>query len=89
MKIITVYSKRFCPFCTRAHEFLKNKAKTIKFEVKSILVEPENIELLEEMVKKSGGKKTFPQIFVDNISIGGYDDLIALDKANKFNSLFV
>jgi glutaredoxin 3 len=46
-----------------------------------------NAELKEEMIRRSGGGKTFPQIFVDDTHIGGCDDMMALDRAGKLDPL--
>ena len=42
---------------------------------------------MNEMLKKSNGKKTIPQIFFDNHHVGGYEELRALEKENKLENL--
>ena len=46
-----------------------------------------NAELKEEMIRRSGGGKTFPQIFVGDTHIGGCDDMMALDRAGKLDPM--
>lgn len=43
----------------------------------------------EEMIEKSGGRLTVPQIFINEIHVGGFDDLRALDEAGKLDALLV
>jgi glutaredoxin 3 len=41
----------------------------------------------DEMIERSGGRRTVPQIFIDGRHVGGYDDLSALDKAGDLDRL--
>ena len=72
---ILIYSKKLCPYCVRAKEFLRQK--NIAFQEIDLT---ENVEELEKLKKKTG-HMTVPQIFVDDLFIGGYTDLIT-----KFDS---
>ena len=68
-KNITVYSKDYCPYCKRAKALLSQKGVSYtNIEVGT------NAELMNEMIKRAGGQRTVPQIFVDNIHIGGSDE---------------
>ncbi len=82
MTDIVIYSKQVCPYCVQAKNLLKKKGVS-KF--KEIDITKDNNK--EEMIKKSGGRMTVPQIFINNNHIGGFDDLHALDKAGKLDSL--
>ena len=81
MPNIIIYSKEVCPYCVRAKMLLQNKNATFT-EIKIT-----NDALREEMMEKSGGRMTVPQIFIDEKHVGGYDDLRALDVAGKLDEL--
>jgi len=70
-----VYTKVGCPYCDRALALLRDQS--IPFEEISISLFPEK---KAEMVEKSGGRTTVPQIFLQEKHIGGCDDLFALYK---------
>ena len=78
---IVMYSTRYCPFCIRAKAlFMKNK---LEFEEISVDQQP---ELRREMMFKSG-RHTVPQIWIGEQHIGGCDELMALERANKLDVL--
>ena len=70
MKLVTIYTKDYCPYCDRAKHFFKEA--NIPFEEKDVSNNP---ELLAEMLSKAKGRKTVPEIFFGNELIGGWDDL--------------
>ena len=83
MKKILMYSGPMCNFCEAAKKLLKRN--NLDFEIIDISSEK---GLIEEMIKKSNGKRTIPQIFFDNQHIGGYAELRELEKnGNLINSL--
>jgi glutaredoxin 3 len=82
MPRITVYSGPGCPYCDRAKALLKKKGAA--FEDINVRADPAK---LEEMMTKSGGKKTIPQIFINDQHIGGCDDLYALDAKGGLDPL--
>ena len=82
MSQVTIYTKASCIYCDRAKQLLNHK----KIHFREIHVD-QNPEFLEEMIQRSGGRRTVPQIFINGQSIGGFDDLYALDKGEKLNSL--
>lgn len=82
MKDITLYSTAACPFCIRAKDLLEKKGAT--FNTIRVDTHPEYID---EMVKKSGGRTTVPQIFINGGHIGGFDELKALDDKGELDSL--
>ncbi len=76
MANIIMYKTTYCPYCVRAKEFLERKGYKITREIDVTSSD----ELRQEMFEKSGGRKTVPQIFINGIHIGGYDDTVAADK---------
>lgn len=82
MADIEMYYRDFCGFCARADRLLKSK----NVEVRRINIwEVDGAK--EEMVQRSGGRTTVPQIFVDGTLIGGSDDLFALEAAGKLDAI--
>lgn len=82
MSAITVYSKAWCPFCIAARTLLERKG--VAFDVVDIGDEPAR---RDEMLDRSGGRRTVPQIFIADTHVGGYDDLEALDRAGRLDPL--
>lgn len=74
MKTVEIYTKSNCIYCNKAKAWLKNK----QIEFTEIEINSFNKELLLERVPHA---RTVPQIFVDGVYIGGYEDLI---KTNIF-----
>lgn len=82
MARIEIYTKFLCPYCTRARALLKQKG--VDFEEYDITMGgPRRAEMLE----RSNGRTTVPQIFIDGRHIGGSDDLAALDQAGGLDPL--
>ena len=77
---ITIYTTDYCPYCVRAKSLLQRK----QAQFEEIPVTP---DMREDLVKKSNGMRTVPQIFINDQHIGGYDDLAALDNAGKLDAL--
>jgi glutaredoxin 3 len=82
MPKIEVYTKMLCPYCTRAKSLLTRKGAA--FEEHDISM---GGPLRAEMIERSGGRTTVPQVFIDGAHIGGSDDLAALDRAGKLDPL--
>ena len=81
MADITIYTTKVCPYCVRAKDLLKRKGQTYKE------IDVADDKLREEMIAKSGGRRSVPQIFINGKHIGGSDDLYALDHAGKLDAL--
>ncbi|WP_319200752.1 glutaredoxin 3 [uncultured Ilyobacter sp.] len=81
-KEITIYIKKTCPYCIRAKMLLDSK----KVNYTEIDIE-EHPEQREVMITRSNGRKTVPQIFIDEFHVGGCDDLFALDNSKRLDSL--
>lgn len=77
---IEVYSKDWCPYCKKAKAFLKSKG--LDFEEIDIN-EADNYEIMQ----KRTSNKTVPQIIINDKSLGGYDDIIELEKKGDFDQL--
>jgi glutaredoxin 3 len=82
MPKITMYSTQVCPYCVMAERLLTSKGAVI---TEKILVDKDPAKR-EEMMTRTG-RRTVPQIFIDETHIGGFDDLSALDKAGKLDPL--
>ncbi|HUW80360.1 MAG TPA: glutaredoxin 3 [Acidocella sp.] len=82
MPKIEVYTQPFCPYCTRALKILR--AKGVEFQE---INAPGGSPARAQARERSGGKTTVPQIFVDGASLGGCDELVALDRAGKLDAL--
>ncbi len=82
MAKIEVFTKFFCPYCSRAKALLERKG-----------VEYQEIDLtmdragFDAMVARAGGARTVPQIFIDGKHVGGSDDLAALDARGGLDPL--
>lgn len=82
MKKVRVYTTNYCPYCTRAKELLSKKK--VFFEEIDVT---HNAEMRHKLVELTGGRTTVPQIFIENLAVGGFDDIAALDKAGKLDDL--
>jgi len=75
MPHVEIYSTSTCGSCIRAKRLFDSKG-----------VEYEEIDVSydrDAMIERAGGRRTVPQIFIDDEGIGGFDDLVALDRAGK------
>ena len=79
---VTIYTREFCGYCARALETLAEKGADFTQIDAGI-----DVQLRQEMIARSGGGTTFPQIFVGDQHIGGCDDMLALDRAGKLDAL--
>lgn len=81
MKNITMYSGPMCAFCDAAKRLLvRNNLSFKEIDIST------GDGLMEEMINKSNGKRTIPQIFFDEHHIGGYQELRALEKSGDLKS---
>lgn len=79
---IIIYLTQYCPYCVRAKGLLN--AKEVSYNEIDVGAQP---ELREEMIQKSMGVTSVPQIFIGNTHVGGCDDLFALEAAGKLDGL--
>lgn len=82
MKEVVVYTKPLCPYCFRALALLDKKGVKAT-EISAAFDKAKR----EEMLAKSNGKTTYPQIFIGETHVGGFDELAALDRAGKLDAM--
>lgn len=82
MATIEIYTTLACPYCTGAKDLLTRKGVSFS----EIRIEG-NPDMMAEAKKRSGGRMTVPQIFIDNEAVGGYDELRALDRAGELDQM--
>ena len=81
MSKVEIYTKNYCPYCTRAMELLRIKGvQFVEYDVTS------NPALEQEMRGRSG-RQTVPEIFVDDRLIGGCSELFELDETGRLDPL--
>ena len=81
MTQVILYTTPHCPYCVKAKLLLE------KLEVPYLLCDiSEDIDLRQEMLTRSGGRTSVPQIFIGDAHIGGFDDLYALYKAGTLGN---
>jgi glutaredoxin 3 len=78
MKKVVMYSTGYCPYCSRAEMLLKQRGVT---EIEKVRIDLEPTRR-DEMIERTG-RRTVPQIFIEDTHVGGFDDLAALDRAAK------
>jgi glutaredoxin 3 len=81
MPQVTIYTTRVCPYCSRAKRLLKRQG--IAFNEIPIDGDPARMQIMMER----SGRHTVPQIFIDDLAIGGYDDLAQLDERGELDAL--
>ncbi len=82
MPSVIMYCTAVCPYCIRAERLLAKKGVN---RIEKIRID-KNEALRTEMMRKTG-RRTVPQIYIGETYVGGFDDLSALDKAGKIESL--
>jgi glutaredoxin 3 len=82
MPKVTMYSSAVCPYCINAERLLTSKGVT-EINIIRIDLQP---ELRDEMMQKTG-RRTVPQIYINDRHIGGFDDLRALDFSGGLDPL--
>jgi glutaredoxin 3 len=82
MAAVDIYTIKYCPYCQDAKELLSRKGVSFH-EIDATT----NRDLRNEMIERSGGRSTYPQIFIGATHVGGCDDLYALDEAGGLDAL--
>lgn len=82
MSKVTIYTRAFCPYCSRAVSLLKKKGA--EFTEIDAGMDPDK---RAEMIQRSNGGRTYPQIFIGEQHIGGCDEMMAMDRAGKLDPL--
>lgn len=82
MPSVEIYTTGYCPYCSAAKSLLKRKG----VEFKEIDLGRDYAKR-DEMIKRSNGRVTVPQIFIGPVHVGGSDDLHALERAGRLDAL--
>jgi glutaredoxin 3 len=82
MKPVTIYTTPICPYCARAKSLLGKKGAA--FDEVDVMMDE---KAMGEMLEKSGGARTVPQIFIGETHVGGSDELYALEREGKLDAL--
>lgn len=82
MRAVEIYTSPLCGFCHAAKRLLTQKG--ISFTEIDVLQDPNR---KPEMIKRAGGRRTVPQIFVGDTHVGGCDDLYDLERSGKLDAL--
>ena len=82
MNAVRMYTTQVCPYCVRAKALLKQRGVEAIDEVR-IDLDPAQRDRMIELT----GRRTVPQIFIGETHVGGYDDLMALDRAGGLQPL--
>ena len=82
MSKVTIYTRAFCPYCSRAVSLLEKKGA--EFTEIDAGMDPDK---RAEMIQRSNGGRTYPQIFIGEQHIGGCDEMMAMDRAGKLDPL--
>lgn len=83
MAKVVAYTVDYCPFCKKAKAFFKEKG--IDFEDIDITATEDIMRV--KLGEMTGGKTTVPQIFINDVSIGGYTDLKTLSESGKLDEM--
>ena len=83
MPAVLIYTRPFCPYCSRALALFRSKNVAFT-EVDDAAFNPDR---RKEMLEKSGGAATYPQIFIGDRHVGGCDQLMALEHAGQLDAL--
>ncbi len=82
MAKVEIYVWRFCPFCIRAKALLDRKGVGyVEYAIDG------NEDARDAMAERAGGRRSLPQIFINDRPVGGCDDLHALDRAGQLDPL--
>lgn len=81
MAKVEIYTTKYCPYCIRARQLLKQKG--VDYAETDVAGRPD----LRDWLLERTGRHTVPQIFINGVSVGGFDDISALDRAGKLDPM--
>ena len=82
MANVEIYTKGYCPYCHRAKALLTEKGVAyVEYPIDN------DHDLREVMITRANGRTTVPQIFINDVHIGGCDDMVALNQQGKLDPL--
>ena len=79
---VTMYSSGVCPFCQRAERLLRSKGIAAIDKIRVDLEPERQVEMMEKT-----GRRTVPQIYIGEMHVGGFEELVALDRAGRLDGL--
>ena len=82
MPQVTMYSTQVCPYCVMAEKLLQKKGVS---NLEKVLIDKDPAQ--REIMMTKTGRRTVPQIYIGDTHVGGYDDLVALDRAGQLDLL--
>lgn len=82
MAKISMYCTAVCPYCIMAERLLRGKGIEVIDKIRVDLEPARRVEMMEKT-----GRRTVPQIYINDLHVGGFDDLAALDRAGKLDPL--
>ena len=81
MQEVLIYSTAVCPYCVAAKNFLKNKG--VGYSEVRVDTDPARRQEMMDRARRT----SVPQIFIGDTHVGGYDDMVAMDRAGKLQPL--
>ncbi len=81
MTRVQIYTTAICAYCVAAKNFLRQRG----FDYEEIRVDTDSARR-DEMLARSNGRRTVPQIFIGDAHIGGYDDLVAAERVGRLHA---
>ncbi len=81
MSKVVIYTTNYCPFCTRAKALLSSKG--VNFQEVDVTYDRN----LREQAQRLSGRRTVPQVFINERAVGGYDDIRQLDMEGELDRL--
>lgn len=82
MPDVEIYTQPWCPYCARALKLLRRKGVSFR-EIHA----PHGTAERDEAIRRSGGRMTVPQIFIDGESIGGSEELVELERSGELDRM--
>ena len=82
MPEVEIYTTPICPYCVRAKALFGKKG--VSYKEIDVGSDP---ELRDAMIRRAGGKRTVPQIFINGHHVGGSDDLYALERRGELDRM--
>ncbi len=82
MAKVEIYTTMLCGYCGAAKQLLNKKG--VDFTEYDVMFKP---DLRGEMMERAGGATSVPQIFIDDISLGGFDELMELEREDRLDAL--
>lgn len=82
MAEVIIYRTTYCPYCDMAKRLFQDLG--VEFDEIDVTNDP---DMRHELVAKTGGRRTVPQVFIDGVSVGGYTDVAALKRSGELDEM--